>query len=102
VAIGVTRLEAHVAHVAPDNHASRGVAEGTGFSPQDVFDDDTGQVMVRYVRPGAERGSPGRRACRPAAAGKQGASLIAWLLGPDGGWMTGQILSPNGGVGLGR
>lgn len=26
------------------------------------------------------------------------ASLIAWLLGPDGGWMTGQVLSPNGGV----
>jgi 3-oxoacyl-[acyl-carrier protein] reductase len=30
------------------------------------------------------------------------ASLIAWLLGPDGGWMTGQILSPNGGAVLGR
>jgi 3-oxoacyl-[acyl-carrier protein] reductase len=30
------------------------------------------------------------------------ASLIAWLLGPDGGWMTGQVLSPNGGVVLGR
>jgi 3-oxoacyl-[acyl-carrier protein] reductase len=30
------------------------------------------------------------------------ASLIAWLLGPEGGWMTGQILSPNGGVVLGR
>ncbi len=30
------------------------------------------------------------------------ASLIAWLLGPDGGWVTGQILSPNGGVVLGR
>lgn len=30
------------------------------------------------------------------------ASLIAWLLGPDGGWMTGQILSLNGGVVLGR
>jgi 3-oxoacyl-[acyl-carrier protein] reductase len=30
------------------------------------------------------------------------ASLIAWLLGPGGGWMTGQILSPNGGVVLGR
>ncbi len=40
-------------------------------------------------------------------AGREGtpeeiASLIAWLLGPDGGWMTGQILSPNGGVMLGR
>jgi NAD(P)-dependent dehydrogenase (short-subunit alcohol dehydrogenase family) len=30
------------------------------------------------------------------------ASLIAWLLGPDGGWMAGQVLSPNGGVVLGR
>jgi len=30
------------------------------------------------------------------------ASLISWLLGPDGGWMTGQVLSPNGGVALGR
>ena len=30
------------------------------------------------------------------------ASLIAWLLGPDGGWMTGQVLSPNGGAVLGR
>lgn len=30
------------------------------------------------------------------------ASLIAWLLGPDGSWVTGQVLSPNGGVVLGR
>ncbi len=30
------------------------------------------------------------------------ASLIAWLLGPEGGWMTAQILSPNGGAVLGR
>ncbi|HEV2371400.1 MAG TPA: hypothetical protein VGS19_04445 [Streptosporangiaceae bacterium] len=30
------------------------------------------------------------------------ASLIAWLLGPDGGWVTGQVLSPNGGAALGR
>ena len=30
------------------------------------------------------------------------AALIAWLLGPDAGWMTGQILSPNGGVVLSR
>jgi 3-oxoacyl-[acyl-carrier protein] reductase len=29
-------------------------------------------------------------------------ALIGWLLGPDGGWMTGQVLSPNGGVVLGR
>jgi 3-oxoacyl-[acyl-carrier protein] reductase len=30
------------------------------------------------------------------------ASLICWLLGPDAGWVTGQVLSPNGGVVLGR
>jgi len=30
------------------------------------------------------------------------ASVISWLLGPDGGWVTGQVLSPNGGVVLGR
>lgn len=30
------------------------------------------------------------------------ASLIGWMLGPDGGWVTGQVLSPNGGVVLGR
>lgn len=30
------------------------------------------------------------------------ASLISWLLGPDGGWVTGQVLSPNGGIVLGR
>ena len=30
------------------------------------------------------------------------AGLICWLLGPDGGWVTGQVLSPNGGVVLGR
>ena len=40
-------------------------------------------------------------------AGREGApeevaSMIAWLLGPDGGWCTGQVLSPNGGVVLGR
>jgi 3-oxoacyl-[acyl-carrier protein] reductase len=37
-----------------------------------------------------------------AGSPEEVASLIAWLLGPDGGWMTGQILSPNGGVVLGR
>ncbi len=28
--------------------------------------------------------------------------VIAWLIGPDGGWVTGQVLSPNGSVVLGR
>jgi 3-oxoacyl-[acyl-carrier protein] reductase len=30
------------------------------------------------------------------------ASLIEWLLGADGCWVTGQVLSPNGGTVLGR
>lgn len=30
------------------------------------------------------------------------AGLIVWLLGADGGWVTGQVLSPNGGAVLGR
>lgn len=30
------------------------------------------------------------------------ASFVGWLLGPDGGWMTGQVLSPNGGAVFGR
>ena len=30
------------------------------------------------------------------------ASFIEWLLGADGGWVTGQVLSPNGGSVLGR
>jgi len=30
------------------------------------------------------------------------ASLIVWVLGPDAGWLTGQILSPNAGAVLGR
>ena len=30
------------------------------------------------------------------------ASPVEWLLGADSGWVTGQVLSPNGGVVLGR
>lgn len=30
------------------------------------------------------------------------ASLIAWMLGPDGGWFSGQVVSPNGGAVPGR
>lgn len=57
----------------------------------------------------AERLSPESRARRAAQTlvGREGspqeiAALIGWLLGPDGGWMTGQVLSPNGGAVLGR
>ena len=40
--IGVTRLEAHV---APDNHASRRVAEAAGFIQADTFTDDDGTEL---------------------------------------------------------
>jgi 3-oxoacyl-[acyl-carrier protein] reductase len=48
-----------------------------------------------------------RRRAGQTLLGREGspdeiASLIAWLLGPDGGSVTGQIISPNGGVVLGR
>ena len=43
---GVTRLEAHI---APDNHASRRVAESAGFSQAGAVIED-GTEMIRYVR----------------------------------------------------
>jgi len=45
--IGVTRLEAHV---APDNHASRHVAEAVGFIQADTFTDSDGTEFIRYAR----------------------------------------------------
>jgi NAD(P)-dependent dehydrogenase (short-subunit alcohol dehydrogenase family) len=51
------------------------------------------------VMPTLEMPPRGRMSC---ASWGSVASLIAWLLGPDGGWVTGQVLSPNGGVVLGR
>src|SRR6185437_3110115 len=44
--IGVTRLEAHI---APDNHASRRVAESAGFSQAGAVIED-GTEMIRYIR----------------------------------------------------
>jgi RimJ/RimL family protein N-acetyltransferase len=44
--IGVTRLEAHI---APDNHASRRVAESAGFTQTGSVMDD-GTEMIRYTR----------------------------------------------------
>jgi RimJ/RimL family protein N-acetyltransferase len=44
--IGVTRLEAHV---APDNHASRHVAEAAGFIQADTFTDGDGTEFIRYT-----------------------------------------------------
>jgi RimJ/RimL family protein N-acetyltransferase len=45
--IGVTRLEAHV---APDNHASRRVAEAAGFTQAGTFTDGDGTEFIRYTR----------------------------------------------------
>ena len=45
--IGVTRLEAHV---APDNHASRRVAESAGFTQAGTVTGDDGTEMIRYAR----------------------------------------------------
>jgi ribosomal-protein-alanine N-acetyltransferase len=44
--IGITRLEAHI---APDNHASRRVAEAAGFTQAGTVLDD-GTEMIRYTR----------------------------------------------------
>lgn len=44
--IGITRLEAHI---APDNHASRRVAESAGFTQAGLVTDD-GTEMIRYTR----------------------------------------------------
>jgi RimJ/RimL family protein N-acetyltransferase len=46
-AIGIARLEAHV---APDNLASRRVAERAGFTAGEIFDPGGGELMVGYVR----------------------------------------------------
>jgi RimJ/RimL family protein N-acetyltransferase len=45
--IGVTRLEAHV---APDNHASRHVAEAADFTQADTITDGDGTEFIRYTR----------------------------------------------------
>jgi RimJ/RimL family protein N-acetyltransferase len=45
--IGVTRLEAHV---APDNHASRRVAEAAGFTQAGTVTDGDGTEFIRYTR----------------------------------------------------
>jgi RimJ/RimL family protein N-acetyltransferase len=45
--IGVTRLEAHI---APDNHTSRHVAESAGFTRAGTLTSDNEAVMIRYTR----------------------------------------------------
>jgi RimJ/RimL family protein N-acetyltransferase len=52
--IGVTRLEAHV---APDNHPSRHVAESAGFTHSGTVVDDEGTEFIRYTRYAAADGA---------------------------------------------
>ena len=54
VSIGVTCLEGHV---APGDHASRGVAEAVGFTQADTFTGDDGTAMIRYTRDAAWGGT---------------------------------------------
>ena len=66
-----------------------------GFVPDTEF--WAGRLTPESRRQRASQTLTGR-----AGSPAEVASLIAWLLGPDGGWVTGQVLSPNGGVVLGR
>jgi NAD(P)-dependent dehydrogenase (short-subunit alcohol dehydrogenase family) len=64
-------------------------------------------IVVSGAGTGIGRAVSRRERAAQTLVGREGtpeevASLIAWLLGPDGGWVTGQVLSPNGGVVLGR
>jgi 3-oxoacyl-[acyl-carrier protein] reductase len=84
-----------------DLAAQLGACGGTANAVAPGFVPDTGFWAGRLTQESRQR-----RASQ-TLTGREGtpeeiASLIAWLLGPDGGWMTGQILSPNGGVVLGR
>jgi 3-oxoacyl-[acyl-carrier protein] reductase len=70
-------------------------AVAPGFVPDTEFWEGrlTDEMRVRRV---------GMTLVGRAGSPAEVASLIGWLLGPDGGWVTGQVLSPNGGVVLGR
>ncbi|HVB46382.1 MAG TPA: SDR family oxidoreductase [Streptosporangiaceae bacterium] len=76
-------------------HGGTANAVAPGFVPDTEF--WTGRLTEESRRQRAGQTLVGREG-NP----EEIASLIAWLLGPDGGWVTGQILSPNGGVVLGR
>jgi 3-oxoacyl-[acyl-carrier protein] reductase len=86
---------------AYDLAADLGPAGGTANVVAPGFVPDTEFWAGRLTEQSAER-----RAAQ-TLLGRGGtphevASLVTWLLGPDGGWVTGQVLSPNGGVVLGR
>ncbi len=78
-----------------------GPSGGTANVVAPGFVPDTGFWAGRLT-PGSRRERGAQTLVGREGAPAEVASLIAWLLGPDGGWMTGQVLSPNGGVVLGR
>lgn len=90
-------LHAYVFDLARDlgPHGGTANAVAPGFVPDTEFwegrlSDETRARRVGMTLVGRE-GTP-----------QEIASLIGWVLGPDGGWVTGQVLSPNGGMVLGR
>lgn len=66
-----------------------------GFVPDTGFWE--GRLTGELVAQRSGQGLVGRPGTPDEAA-----SFIDWLLGADGGWVTGQVLSPNGGAVLGR
>jgi 3-oxoacyl-[acyl-carrier protein] reductase len=76
-------------------HGGTANAVAPGFVPDTEFWDS--RLTAESRRQRAAQTLVGR-----AGTPQEVASLICWLLGPDGGWVTGQVLSPNGGVVLGR
>jgi len=76
-------------------HGGTANAVAPGFVPDTEF--WTGRLTAESRQERAAQALVGREGTPGEVA-----SLIAWLLGPDGGWVTGQVLSPNGGVVLGR
>ena len=73
--IGVTRLEAHV---APDNHASRHVAEAAGFTKAHTFTDGDGTEFIRYTRDAPSAGAaPHEIRARSAGKPLPGAPRVA-------------------------
>ena len=90
-------LHAYCFDLARDLGAGGGTANvlAPGFVPDTEFWEGrrTPELIADRAR-GTLVGRPG--------SPEEVASLVGWLLGPDGGWVTGQILSPNGGAVLGR
>ncbi len=84
-----------------DLAAELGPHGGTANVVAPGFVPDTGFWEGRLTDQSRERRAAQTLVGRPGTPSEV-AALICWLLGPDGGWVTGQVLSPNGGVVLGR